>query len=123
MTESELARAGLEIVEVEIAGAPLHRWQRRATPRWRCLRPGVWACYWLGRYYATARKAWLFFADRNGEVFAAQGWKLRIFSEFPSAPTDYEHFGTLAELRRDFATVKTDSWEFKPPPPMAGEKR
>ena len=30
MTESELARAGLEIVEVEIAGAPLHRWQRRA---------------------------------------------------------------------------------------------
>jgi len=59
---------------------------RTKPPRWRCRRPGLWVCYWLGKHYATARRV-------DG------GWTLTIFSVFGVAPVKSETIPSLADVR------------------------
>lgn len=81
---------------------------RPKPPRWRCLRPGVWACYWLGRHYATARR--VPFKGFEGYRPARHVWSLTIFT----ARRDKWSFLTLRWLREEFSKgLELPEWKLK----------
>jgi len=72
------------VVTVHIKGSSERVGPQRQ--RWRCRRPGLWFCYWLGGHYATARRG------RDGS------WSVATF--FSTIPFVRDGYPTLAALRR-----------------------
>lgn len=66
-------------------------------PRWRCRRPGLWTCWWLGRHYATARKKKLY-------------WECTIFSTY-AKPSRFRFYRLW--MLRHVMDAPIEPWSFK----------
>ena len=86
---------GLTIIDIPLSepiAAP-------RPPRWRCRRPGLWCCTWLGRHYASARR------HRDG------WWRVDLFLSGKRA--SYWPFPSLRALRAELAAPLRETWKLR----------